>query len=148
MYAGLITAKRLDPAIQKLSKLVAQPLIDATPKARQWFICPDGALTGVPLRLLRHRGRYLVEMTAQHYLGSGRELLRLGEPSREKYTSAPLVLGAPDFNLRLKTPVNDGQKQDRFLPCQTLSALPSAANEARAVAAQWPKAKLLLGAHA
>lgn len=73
------------------------PLAAQLGNASQLFISPDGDVNLVPFAALRSTdGRYLVERYTLTYLGSGRDLVRMGEPALA--TSGAFLAAAPDFD--------------------------------------------------
>jgi CHAT domain-containing protein len=119
-------ARRL---LRALDALVFAPVRKLLGDVPHLLLAPDGVLHTVPFEaLVDEQGHYLLERSLVTYLGSGRDLLRMGErpPSR----SGPLVL-APDYGLG-----------DTFPP------LRGAIAEAEAVRKLFPQAQPLLGADA
>ncbi|HEU4411142.1 MAG TPA: tetratricopeptide repeat protein [Polyangiaceae bacterium] len=123
-----VPASEARAALRALDALVLAPVRQALGEVPHLLVSPDGALHTVPFEaLVDERGRYLLERSLVTYLGSGRDLLRMGEqlPAR----SGPLVLAAPDY----------GPGREPFAP------LRGAAAEAEAVRQLFPEARVLPG---
>ncbi|HEU4411144.1 MAG TPA: CHAT domain-containing tetratricopeptide repeat protein [Polyangiaceae bacterium] len=126
-----IPAREARAALRALDARVLAPVRQALGEVPHLLVSPDGALHTVPFEaLIDERGTYLLERSLVTYLGSGRDLLRMGErlPAR----SGPLVLAAPDY----------GPGREPFAP------LRGAAAEAEAVRQLFPDARVLPGAAA
>ena len=97
----LIAPKRLEPVLQRLGALLYAPLAPYLTNVAHLIICPDGQLGRLPFELLQIdvKGRFLVEDKLITYVSSGREIARLAQTRPTVPTSAPLVMGNPDFNL-------------------------------------------------
>jgi CHAT domain-containing protein len=81
---------------RKADALVLRPVRVLTGDARHLLLSPDGALNLVPFEaLVDEHGRYQVERYAITYLGSGRDLLRMGTASAA--VRKPLVIADPAF---------------------------------------------------
>ena len=108
MGAGQFRAKDLEAALQRVSELVYAPLARHLTNVSHLIVCPDGQLSRVPFEMLLVSGRgepprYLVEEKTVSYVGSGREVARLAQPSTQVKTNAPVVMGNPDFNFALSS---------------------------------------------
>jgi CHAT domain-containing protein/tetratricopeptide (TPR) repeat protein len=106
MGAGQFRAKDLEAALQRVSELVYAPLARHLTNVSHLIVCPDGQLSRVPFEMLLVSGRgepprYLVEEKTVSYVGSGREVARLAQPSAMVKTNAPVVMGNPDFDFAL-----------------------------------------------
>jgi len=106
MGAGQFRAKDLEAALQRVSELVYAPLARHLTNVSHLIVCPDGQLSRVPFEMLLVSGsggtpRYLVEEKTVSYVGSGREVARLAQPSATVKTNAPVVMGNPDFDFAL-----------------------------------------------
>jgi CHAT domain-containing protein/tetratricopeptide (TPR) repeat protein len=103
MSAGQYRAKDLQAALERLSQSVYAPLARHLTNVSHLIICPDGQLGRLPFEMLPvgPNGRFLVEDKTISYVTSGREVARLAQPSAKVKTSAPVVMGNPDFDLRL-----------------------------------------------
>ncbi|HSO75126.1 MAG TPA: CHAT domain-containing tetratricopeptide repeat protein [Blastocatellia bacterium] len=134
---------------ERLMKPV-RALLGAT---RHVFISPDGALNLIPFAaLVDEGGRYLVERYTLSYLTTGRDLLRLQLARASR--AAPLVMGDPLYNMRQQPAVapppqdpawqaNPNRRSINFAGL-TYSPLPGTGQEARALQALLPGARLLL----
>lgn len=98
-----IAPSRLGPVLARLSGLVYAPLKTYLTNIPHVIICPDGELGRLPFEMLPvgTAGSYLLENKRISYVSSGREIVRLATPKPSVPTSAPLVMGFPDFDLRL-----------------------------------------------
>ena len=98
-----IALNRLGPVLARLSKLVYAPLKPHLANISHIIICPDGELGRLPFELLPvgTNGSYLIEDKRISYVSSGRDIVRLAKPKVTLPTSAPLVMGFPDFDLPL-----------------------------------------------
>ena len=98
-----IAPSRLGPVLARLSGLVYAPLKTYLTNIPHVIICPDGELGRLPFEMLPvgTAGSYLLEDKRISYVSSGREIVRLATPKPSVPTSAPLVMGFPDFDLRL-----------------------------------------------
>ena len=102
--AGQYAAKDLPPTLQRVSGLVYGPLASHLANVSHLIVCPDGQLSRLPFEMLSHEGRFLIEDKTLSYVGSGREIARLtGGPKTKVQSSAPLVMGNPDFDLDLSS---------------------------------------------
>jgi CHAT domain-containing protein len=103
IYARKIADRFLSPAIHDVSKAIYYPIAKHLKGAEHLFICPEGIVGRLPFELLMHEGKYLIETKKITYLGSAREIVRLsgkGDPA-DGELSAPVVIGNPDFGLRI-----------------------------------------------
>jgi CHAT domain-containing protein/Tfp pilus assembly protein PilF len=92
------TARRAAHISHRLYRLVFAPLKKHVGGAKTIFISPDGQLSLIPFEILMQpSGRFLIEDYTFNYLAAGRDVLRFGRVKGK--TTAPLLLGAPDFNL-------------------------------------------------
>jgi CHAT domain-containing protein len=118
-------------ALRKLDAFLLAPIRNVLGDVPHLLLSPDGALHTVPFEaLVDEQGHYLVEHSSVTYLGSGRDLLRMGE--RLSPRSGPLVLAAPDF----------GPGDQPFAPLRGAMA------EGEAVRKLFPEARILPGAAA
>ena len=83
MGAGQFRAKDLAAALQRVSDLVYAPLARHLTNVSHLIVCPDGQLSRLPFEMLpvAPGGKYLIEEKTISYVGSGREIVRLGEGS-------------------------------------------------------------------
>jgi CHAT domain-containing protein len=99
-----IAPKRIEPVLQRLSELVYAPLARHLTNVSHLIICPDGQLSRVPFEMLRVGDRFLIEEQTISYVTSGREIVRLANPTSPRsnvQSPKSLVMGAPDFDLDL-----------------------------------------------
>jgi len=114
-WVELDEANAIDEAVQKLRRAlrdktrtdvkqlaraadekVMQPVRTLLGNTRRVLIAPDGALNLVPFAaLVDEKGHYLVRHFDFSYLGSGRDLLRMGGQRQNK--QAAMVVASPDF---------------------------------------------------
>jgi CHAT domain-containing protein len=83
----------------KLSTQVLKPLLPQLSGSRQWFLSPDGELNRVPFAALpapHQPSTPLAQVVQLRLLTTGRELLRLQQPSPEG--SAALVMANPTYD--------------------------------------------------
>jgi CHAT domain-containing protein len=110
MSAGQFAAGDLSNALQRVSELVYGPLARYLTNVSHLIVCLDGQLSRLPFEMLRHDSKYLIEEKTISYVGSGREIVRLANPSPKSKVQSPksngassksLVMGNPDFDLDL-----------------------------------------------
>jgi len=101
MSAGQFAARDLPSALQRVGQLVYAPLAKHLVNVSHLIICPDGRLSRLPFEMLSYDGRFLIEDKTISYVGSGREITRLAQTAAKVVTSAPVVIGNPDFDLDL-----------------------------------------------
>ncbi len=88
--------------LARLSELVLKPLLPAIGKEKHWLISPDASLWLVPWGALPLPDRaYALERYQISYLTTARDLV--ADRSREAKGPA-LVVGAPDFDLKVAAP--------------------------------------------
>ena len=130
-----IAPQRLEPVLQRLGALLYKPLARHLTNVAHLIVCPDGQLGRLPFELLPvdAKGRRLVEDKLITYVSSGREVARLAQPRAAVATTAPLVMGNPDFDFilpgssrREEAPIKPGT-QNAELGTDSLSLLTSAA---------------------
>lgn len=165
---GQVAPKRLGPALERLGDLVYSPLAKYLTNVSHLIICPDGQLSRIPFEAVLHDNKYLVEQKTISYVSSGREVARVAQTKEKRRTSVPLVVGNPDFDLRLAAADNSTNKaatgSDSLIDAFELarirglsgafhgtdfSPLPDSAEEARAVSEILGRNnRLLIGAEA
>ncbi|MBM3798334.1 MAG: CHAT domain-containing protein [Acidobacteria bacterium] len=98
-----IAPQRLEPVLQRLGALLYAPLARHLTNVTHLIVCPDGQLGRLPFELLPvdAKGRRLIEDKLITYVSSGREVARLAQPRAAVATTAPLVMGNPDFDFLL-----------------------------------------------
>lgn len=113
------------------------------------LISPDSQLNLIPFAaLVNPQNRYLVESHEITYLTSGRDLIRMADPTVESLPA--VILANPDFhqpNSTLKPVVANAQRSADLATVQ-VSPLPGTAQEAEAIAALLPQPQLLTGSEA
>ena len=130
-----------------------EPLRTFTGGATRLLISPEGLLNLLPFQaLVDERGRFLVERYSISYLSSGRDLLRM-QTGRASH-SAPVIVANPSFggtdapsvvhlaSARRSVTTGAEFKDLYFAP------LAGAAQEARAIHALFPEARVLAGGEA
>jgi CHAT domain-containing protein len=86
----------------QLSNDVIKPLLPQLKGSRQWFLSPDGELNRVPFAALpapQHPGIALAQAVQLRLLTTGRELLRLQQPTPT--SSEALVMANPNYERRI-----------------------------------------------
>jgi CHAT domain-containing protein len=138
-----------------LDELVMRPVRRLLGETRRVFLSPDGALNLVPFgALVDERGRFLVEDYSITYLTSGRDLLRLQVSAESR--GGPVVIADPQFDAAAAA---DGRQEARpeegatnrraaSLADATFPALPGTKEEASALGAILPGARVYTGAQA
>ena len=140
-------------AARALDARVMEPLRTFTGGATRLLISPEGLLNLLPFQaLVDERGRFLVERYSISYLSSGRDLLRM-QTGRASH-SAPVIVANPSFggtdapsvvhlaSARRSVTTGAEFKDLYFAP------LAGAAQEARAIHALFPEARVLAGGEA
>ncbi|MDX6270948.1 MAG: hypothetical protein QOD28_2171 [Acidobacteriota bacterium] len=144
-------------AARVVDEQVMRPVRALLGATRRVFLSPDGALNLIPFAaLVDERGKYLVEDYTLTYLTSGRDLLRLQTTGESK--APPLVLANPLYNdsggnSQVETLAGVTAKRDVDFNAIDFSKvsyvpLPGTADEARALSALMPGARLLSAAEA
>ncbi|HEY0098903.1 MAG TPA: tetratricopeptide repeat protein [Pyrinomonadaceae bacterium] len=146
-------------AARVVDEQVMRPVRGLLGATRRIFLSPDGALNLIPFAaLVDERGKYLVEDYTLTYLTSGRDLLRLQASDESK--SPPLVLANPLYNdsggntgSQVETLSAVAAKRDVDFNAIDFSKvsyvpLPGTADEAKALSALMPGARLLSAAEA
>ncbi|MEJ7618778.1 MAG: CHAT domain-containing protein [Pyrinomonadaceae bacterium] len=134
---------------------VMRPVRGLLGATRRIFLSPDGALNLIPFAaLVDERGKYLVEDYTLTYLTSGRDLLRLQVAGESK--SSPLVLANPLYddsgNSKIETLAVAAKRDVDFNTIDfskiRFVSLPGTAEEAIALSALMPDARVLTAAGA
>lgn len=133
------------PIAEALYKLVMAPLAPHLSSVQQLFISTDGSLQLLPWAAMHDGKQYVLHAyRSMVYLTSGRDLLRLGgAPAR----SAPLLIGAPDFQHSRELFADDpiGGKSAAlglYASVQNLAALPGTRREVEQIGAMIPTARV------
>jgi CHAT domain-containing protein len=104
MSAGHFAGKNLPAAMKRLSGLIYGPIGSHLANASHLLVCPDGQLSRLPFEMLPIGDRFLVEEKTISYITSGREVVRLVQPTiaqRKPQNQESLVMGNPDFDMDL-----------------------------------------------
>jgi len=136
-------------ALRKLDALVMAPIRPAISGATLVLLAPDAALHTIPFEaLVDETGRYLIETLRMHYLGSGRDLLRLA--ARDTHREGPLIVADPDFDADASPKGTRGQSGRRAggVAEMTWSRLVGTSIEASAIAPLLTGARSFLRAQA
>lgn len=92
--------KEFKPIAQTLYNKVVQPISKYLNKEQRLLICPDGQLNLIPFgAMIDEESKYLVEKHPINYLTSGRDLLRLKVPEKNKEPEPALIIGDPDYGI-------------------------------------------------
>jgi CHAT domain-containing protein len=139
---------------------VLAPIRALVGDATRLVISPDGELSLIPFEaLVDDRDQYAIERYAINYVTSGSDLLRMQVPREAR--SAPTIVADPLFG----EPASSGAAEPRNAPRLAASArrsvtaapdlstvyfapLPGTADEARAIKALFPEARVLNGRNA
>jgi CHAT domain-containing protein/lipopolysaccharide biosynthesis regulator YciM len=141
------TIDEVKEAARSLDARVMAPIRQRLGNTNHLLISPDGAFNLIPFEtLVDETGHYLVENYTLTYLTSGRDLLRLQAEAPSQ--TEPMLLANPIFE-RAGDPVV-AQSPTRYadLRQQNWTALSGTAEEANAIAAQFPQVLNLQGSAA
>ena len=141
--------QEVQEAANALQQAIWTPLNDALVGVEHLLISPDSALNLIPFEaLVDETGQYLVNQYTTTYLTSGRDLLRLQEPSTPQ--QPPLLVANPTFNRPGEVVELAQGPTERYtdLKQATFSPLPETEDEARAIQGGLPQAQLLRGPQA
>jgi CHAT domain-containing protein len=149
-------------AARSLDRRLMEPLRALSGGARQLLIAPEGALNLLPFQaLVDESGHYLVERYSISYLSSGRDLLRFetrrfahGTPRR-----APVIVADPFFGEPPAATMIQASAARAAAPLRSVNIgadlkdlyfapLAGTADEARAIRALFPEARVLAGSDA
>jgi CHAT domain-containing protein/tetratricopeptide (TPR) repeat protein len=124
-------------AAAALRAAVLDPILRRTGRVKTLFVAPDGDLTRLPYQALAgDDGRYAIDDYTICYLSTGRDLIRK-RPTVERPPDTPVVVAAPDFDLRQAEPrvarSGDGTRDPR-LGGLSFSPLSGLRREGRTVA--------------
>jgi CHAT domain-containing protein/Tfp pilus assembly protein PilF len=144
-------------AARAVDEQVMRPIRGLLGATRRIFLSPDGALNLIPFAaLVDERGKYLVEDYTLTYLTSGRDLLRLGVTGESK--GPPVVMANPLYDGRrggggqTATLEAAAQRDVNFNAVDfsrvRFSPLPGTAEEAKALGALMPGARMLSASEA
>ena len=139
-------------AARAVDEKVMQPVRKLLGKTVRALLSPDGALNLIPFAaLVDERGRYLVSRYSFAYLTTGRDLLRM--QTRARSAQGPVVMGDPDFGQQAspgserKLAISTGKSNvTEIIDFSQIffDALPSTAEEARALGQILPGATVLM----
>jgi CHAT domain-containing protein len=135
---------------RNLDRLVMAKIRPALGKTQQVLLSPDGQLNLVPFAaMVDDKGRFLVESREFDYLSSGRDLLRLRTPMSAS-SSAPVLIGAPDFSATGGTGAPDQASGQRSadMSSQMFSPLPGSEAEVLAIGDKIDDARVWTGLEA
>ena len=141
--------QEVQEAAQALQQAIWAPLNGALVEVEHLLISPDSALNLIPFEaLVDETGQYLVNQYTTTYLTSGRDLLRLQEPSTPQ--QPPLLVANPAFNRPGEVVELAQGPTERYtdLKQATFSPLPETEDEAREIQRGLPQAQLLRGPQA
>ena len=142
-------------AARVVDEQVMRPVRGLLGATRRIFLSPDGALNLIPFAaLVDEQGKYLVENYTLTYLTSGRDLLRLQVTGESK--QPPVVLANPLYDTRGNSAAEMlavAAKRDVEFSAIDFSKLrypplPGTAEEAKALSALMPEARVLTAAEA
>ena len=101
-----LTRVEVRASAQTLYTKLLEPIQQHLSQYQHLLIAPDGPLNLVPFEaLMDSQQRFLVQTHQITYLSSGRDLLRLQDPSRK--TQEALLIASPDYNYRITRPKAD-----------------------------------------
>jgi CHAT domain-containing protein len=127
---------QLQESARTLDELLMQPVRKLLGNTRKILISPDGALNLIPFEaLVDENNQYLVENYSFTYLTSGRDLLRLQNPSPSQ--QPPVVLADPYFERPGEiAAVSSNSTNTRSVDLSKIifSPLPKTAEEAKEIA--------------
>jgi CHAT domain-containing protein len=108
--------------LDRLSRLVLDPIWKVANKFERWTISPDGPLWGIPWEALalpikgKHRFLYAVEQIKFRYVLSGRDVVK--EPSEKVTSGDPWILADPEFD---RAPPGGGWRAPGDVPVEARS---------------------------
>jgi len=130
-----------------------QPVRKLLGNSRTVLLSPDSQLNLIPFAaLVDENNRYLVENYSITYLSSGRDLLRLQNPTQS--SSSPVLLANPDYDnpgnpsVPVATTRSTLNQRSRDIAQIQVGPLPGTAMEAEAIAPMLPGVTLLTGSQA
>ncbi|MFP5246770.1 MAG: CHAT domain-containing protein, partial [Thermoanaerobaculia bacterium] len=101
----------IDRAIAELRDALADsllgPLRDVLRGSRQLLLAPDGELWRLPFAALPFGDGFLIDALEVTYVSSGREILRITQPMRERAAGPPLVIAAPAYGDAIPDPPSE-----------------------------------------
>ncbi len=131
-----VTGDEFRASSKKLHGTLIGPIEKLLDKQKQLVIIPDGSIGKLPFALLANsNGRYLIEDHSLSYSPSANVFVRMTQTAKQRASTIESLLAVGD-------PAFDRTEQP------SLDALPSAATEARNVAALYTQPTSLVGAEA
>jgi CHAT domain-containing protein len=95
-----VEATDAEVAGEQLRRAVFDPLLEKLEGRKRLVISTDGELSTLPFEALpTGDGRHLIDTYLVSYAISGREPIRFGTVSDGRHSTAPLIIGAPNYNL-------------------------------------------------
>jgi CHAT domain-containing protein/tetratricopeptide (TPR) repeat protein len=141
------TIDEVKEASRALDARVMAPIRQRLGDTNHIILSPDGAFNLIPFEaLVDESGRYLVENFTLTYLTSGRDLLRLQATAASQ--TEPMLLANPIFERAGDPAVAQAPTRYADLRQQNWTALSGTAEEANAIAAQFPHVLNLQGSAA
>jgi CHAT domain-containing protein len=139
----------VDEIGRQLDTLVWQPVRKRLGPGELPLVAPDGLLHLVPFgALVDEKGRYAVETQEIVRLSAGRDLLRMAPAPQPAHNVWIFANPAFDGGLVESKGVSAAGRRATNAGSLHFAPLPGAEAEGRAVAAQWPGSRLLLGPQA
>jgi CHAT domain-containing protein len=146
-------SSNVKPVARTLDEKLMQPVRKLLGNTRTVLLSPDSQLNLIPFAaLVDENNRYLVENYSITYLSSGRDLLRLQNPT--KSSSAPVLIANPDYDnpgnssVPVATTRSTLNQRSTDLAQLQVGPLPGTAMEAEAIAPMLPGVTLLTGSQA
>ncbi|MBD2015244.1 tetratricopeptide repeat protein [Microcoleus sp. FACHB-53] len=143
-------SSNVKPVARTLDEKLMQPVRKLLGNSRTVLLSPDSQLNLIPFAaLVDENNRYLVENYSISYLSSGRDLLRLQNPT--KSSSAPVLIANPDYDnpgnpsVPVATIRSTKNQRSTDLVQLQFGPLPGTASEAEAIAPMLPGVTLLTG---
>lgn len=88
----------IPPTLKTLSDKILIPISSAIDQKQHLFVVPDAALNLLPIGILIHNGKYLIEESQITYLTSSRDLLKNNGYEIQNQTD-PIIIADPDYDL-------------------------------------------------
>jgi CHAT domain-containing protein len=102
-------------ASKKLYEMVFAKIKPKLDSSKEIFISPDGNLNLIAFEILQNQnGRFLIEDYTFNYLSAGRDIVGFGKQKGNSQKS--LLIGDPDFDLRVHAINLQGQDMGKSLP--------------------------------
>ncbi|MBW4546981.1 MAG: CHAT domain-containing protein [Symplocastrum torsivum CPER-KK1] len=146
-------SSNVKPVARTLDELLMQPVRKLLGNSRTVLLSPDSQLNLIPFAaLVDENNRYLVENYSITYLSSGRDLLRLQNPTQS--SSSPVLFANPDYDkpgnpsVPVATTRSTLNQRSTELAQIQVGPLPGTAMEAEAIAPMLPGVTVLTGSQA